>query len=365
MKFPLHLRIISNHVYECSLLQVIISLLTVATTVDAEGYGSDIPITGCTEGKVLRIDGVCVQPIVHRTVHVYAAPQPIPRYGPPPKIPTPKVYHNVLFIRAPEHGQRPDPIVVPPPRYDNIVYVLNKQPKIEGQKIIEVPAPPLRNPQVYFVNYDGDNIPELPGGIDFQSALASAVGENQLLDGVGLGGGLTDGVGGLGGGLIDGVGGLDGGLIDGVGGLGAGLLDGAGGLSDGYLGGGYGGERLGSGVFGGGLGGGLLGGGGGLGGGLLGGGGGLGGGLLGGGGGLGGGYLGGGGLGGGYLGGGGGLGGGLLGGVDDGAGLLSDVGVVGNELVGGLGVGGGVVDEVGGVEGLTSSYSNIKRDAKS
>ncbi|XP_066973315.1 uncharacterized protein [Macrobrachium rosenbergii] len=165
-----------------------------------------IVVTPCTDGQVLHVDGRCVTPQVMRNIYVYDVPaQPRP-VGPRPTIPLPKVDHNILFVRLPEGGGALEPIVIPPPQQKNIVYVLNKGTAVGGQKLINVPAPPKSQPEVFFVNYgDGQN-PTLPGGVDLQTALNSAVhqGIGQVIGG-GLGGGIVSG-GGVSGGIISGGG---------------------------------------------------------------------------------------------------------------------------------------------------------------
>ncbi|XP_042219321.1 uncharacterized protein LOC121864299 isoform X1 [Homarus americanus] len=150
---------------------VLFSLLLVATLTNADEYD-----LRCEGGKVLRTDGVCVFPKVYQHLFVYDAPALPEVPAPPPQIPTPEIMTNIVFIRGPEPVQEPDPIIVAPPRNENVVYVLNKQRAPEGPKVIEVPAPPPKTPKVYFLHYDDDNIPVLPGGADFQDALASAIG---------------------------------------------------------------------------------------------------------------------------------------------------------------------------------------------
>nr|XP_027239535.1 uncharacterized protein LOC113830525 [Penaeus vannamei] len=133
--------------------------------------GSD---TDCQEGEVRHVDGSCVVPEITRKVFVFSVPKqernPIDSTV---DLPPPKVEHNILFVRLPEGGVGPEPIVVPPPRQENIIYVLNKQGEL-GQRVIEVPAHPPSEPEIYFVNYaEGEN-PTLPGGLDLQTALGSA-----------------------------------------------------------------------------------------------------------------------------------------------------------------------------------------------
>lgn len=136
------------------------------------GSGVDSIIV-CKEGEILHVDGTCVVPEVSRKVFVFDVPQQEQLTGPPPSVPPPKVDHNILFVRLPEEGLGPEPIVVPPPRQNNIVYVLNKQGE-QSQRVIEVPAPPPSEPEIYFVNYEEGENPTLPGGVDLHTALVSA-----------------------------------------------------------------------------------------------------------------------------------------------------------------------------------------------
>ncbi|XP_069993171.1 keratin, type I cytoskeletal 10-like [Penaeus vannamei] len=171
-------------------LLVLIFTVIAGTLAKPQGYdlsppfGTPLLPGRCSNGQVLHVDGRCVTPRVNRRVFLYDVPKiPTPAV-PPPFIPAPTVETNLLFIRTPEGGHGPDPIVVPPPQQEHVVYVLNKQSK-EGQKVIEIPAPPS-DPEVYFVNYaDGEN-PNLPSGVDLQTALnAASEGGGQLIRGSG------------------------------------------------------------------------------------------------------------------------------------------------------------------------------------
>ncbi|XP_042879575.1 uncharacterized protein LOC122257998 [Penaeus japonicus] len=139
------------------------------------GVGADKKFdTECQEGEVRHVDGSCVVPEITRKVFVFSVPkqpqEPIDNIA---DLPVPKVEHNILFVRLPEGGVGPEPIVVPPPRQENIIYVLNKQGE-NGQRVIEVPAHPPSEPEIYFVNYEEGENPTLPGGLDLQTALGSA-----------------------------------------------------------------------------------------------------------------------------------------------------------------------------------------------
>ncbi|XP_047487182.1 uncharacterized protein LOC125037990 [Penaeus chinensis] len=139
--------------------------------------GSGIAInfdTECQEGEIRHVDGSCVVPEITRKVFVFSVPkQEREPTDSTVDLPPPKVEHNILFVRLPEGGVGPEPIVVPPPRQENIIYVLNKQGE-QGQRVIEVPAHPPSEPEVYFVNYEEGENPTLPGGLDLQTALGSA-----------------------------------------------------------------------------------------------------------------------------------------------------------------------------------------------
>ncbi|XP_063614834.1 uncharacterized protein LOC134787936 [Penaeus indicus] len=141
-------------------------------------------ILGCRDGEVLHVDGTCVIPEITRKVYLFHVPEQEQVVGPPPSLPPPVVDHNIVFVRLPEEGPAPEPIVLPPPRQNNIVYVLNKQEE-QVQRVIEVPAQPQADPEIYFVNYqDGEN-PTLPIGVDLETALSSAAAAGgQILGGL-------------------------------------------------------------------------------------------------------------------------------------------------------------------------------------
>ncbi|XP_042219319.1 uncharacterized protein LOC121864297 [Homarus americanus] len=168
-------------------LLTLVSSLMAVTSAAPQGYtlpepsGSNNSINDCKDGEILHVDGRCVVPKITRHLFLFNAPEQSHVYGPPPVIPPPKINHNVLFIQAGQRG--PEPIIVPPPRQRNTVYILSNKSD-QGQRVIEFPAPPSKSPEVYFINYgEGDN-PTLPGGIDFQTALNSAVqGDSQLIVG--------------------------------------------------------------------------------------------------------------------------------------------------------------------------------------
>merc|ERR1719228_2894590 len=176
-------------------------LFVASVTAAPQGYnlspptGPSFTAGACGAGQVRHVDGRCVTPRVTRRVFLYDVPANIAPSGPPPNIPDPTIETNIIFIRTPEGLQGPEPIVVPPPQQD--------------QQVIEVPAPPATNPEVYFVNYaDGEN-PTLPSGVDLQTALGAATqGGGQTIGGIvgGSGGGGYGGGSGSGGGFSIGSG---------------------------------------------------------------------------------------------------------------------------------------------------------------
>lgn len=162
-----------------ALFQVLVFLIAASATASPQGYnlrtpsGPSLLPKRCSAGQVLHVDGRCVTPRVNHRVYVYDIPSTPKVTGPPPYIPNPVVETNHLFIRTPEGGQSPDPIIVPPPTRQHIVYVLHKQSE-QKQRVIEVPGQPPNDPEVYFVNYaEGEN-PVLPNGVDLQTALNAA-----------------------------------------------------------------------------------------------------------------------------------------------------------------------------------------------
>nr|XP_027237592.1 uncharacterized protein LOC113828774 [Penaeus vannamei] len=67
----------------------------------------------CGEGQIRHVDGSCVTPVVNRKVYVFDVPEQKGPIGPPPSVPPPRVDHNILFVRLPEEGEGPEPIVIP------------------------------------------------------------------------------------------------------------------------------------------------------------------------------------------------------------------------------------------------------------
>ncbi|XP_047487193.1 pupal cuticle protein 36-like [Penaeus chinensis] len=221
----------------------------VGTGISGVGVGILEP---CGEGQIRHVDGSCHTPVVNRKVFVFDVPEQKRPLGPPPSVPPPRVDHNILFVRLPEEGEGPEPIVIPPPRQENIVYVLNKKDE-QVQRVIEVPAHPPSDPEIYFVNYEEGENPTLPIGVDLNTALGSAAEAGGRVIGVaggdnseGTGFGVGGVVGGSGFGTVSG--GFGGASVGSGFGTGSGGLGGAGaGSGFGTVSGGLGGAGAGSG----------------------------------------------------------------------------------------------------------------------
>jgi len=142
---------------------------------------NDVP--SCPEGQVLHI-GSCMTPEITRNVFVYAAPENAVDFGPAPELPKPKVEYNIVFVRTPEFIEGSDPIVVPPPQKKTLVYVLSQKQILGNQQVIEVQPGPVQNPEVFYVNYNEGENPELPlANINLQDALNAAAQTPTIIGG--------------------------------------------------------------------------------------------------------------------------------------------------------------------------------------
>lgn len=131
----------------------------------------------CDVGQVRHVDGNCAVPEISRSIFLYDPPkQPRRRSGRPPLLPPPRLERNIMFVKLPRGGPR-NPVIIPPPKQSTIVYVLNKVNK-RDRKVVELPAIPPSEPEVFFVNYDDGKNPSLPGGYDLESALSAATPTN-------------------------------------------------------------------------------------------------------------------------------------------------------------------------------------------
>ncbi|XP_066973319.1 uncharacterized protein [Macrobrachium rosenbergii] len=144
------------------------------------------PFVGkCRDGQVRHFDGRCVTPEISRKYLVYTEPEKQTRKIPTPvDVPLPKLEYNYVFIRTQEkEDDESDTIVVPPPQQKHVIYVLNKEAQSHEREVIQVPQPEQPDPEVYFVNYAEGETPTLPDGIDFHTALGSAIpAQSQVID---------------------------------------------------------------------------------------------------------------------------------------------------------------------------------------
>nr|XP_027234441.1 uncharacterized protein LOC113825803 [Penaeus vannamei] len=178
-------------------MKLLVLALVAAVSAAPQGYNLGAPSGpsfnsgSCGSGQVRHVDGRCVTPQVNSRVFLYDVPANEAVVNRPNYIPEPKLERNIIFVRLPEGADGPEPIVVPPPQQQHVVYVLNKQSE-HDQRVIELPAPPQSNPEVFFVNYaEGEN-PTLPSGVDLQTALSAASqGGGQVVGGGGVGGGIA------------------------------------------------------------------------------------------------------------------------------------------------------------------------------
>ena len=136
-------------------------------------FGSVSGRGGCKSGEVRKPDGTCAPPVISREVFAFVPPStPAPRFE-APDIPDPKIEQRVVFVRAPNHPENPDPIIVPGPQQQTTVYVLTKNTDLE-QKIIEAPAGPAPAPEVHYVAYDNESSLEELEGFNLKAVFDDA-----------------------------------------------------------------------------------------------------------------------------------------------------------------------------------------------
>ena len=137
----------------------------------------------CGPGLLADIYGDCVTPEVTRNIFLYAAPLRQRKIKTSIQVPKPKLEYNIVFVRNPEEEDSSAPVIVPPPQRKTLVYVLNKKTKNQELGIVESPSHPPLQPEVFFVNYEDGENPELPGGIDLRTALEEMVLEGTVIGG--------------------------------------------------------------------------------------------------------------------------------------------------------------------------------------
>jgi len=136
----------------------------------------------CGGGLLADINGDCVEPEITRNVFLYAAPLRQRKARTQIVAPKPKLEYNIVFVRNPDHEKRVKPIVVPAPQRKTLVYVLSKKAEEEDVGLIEAPVHPQLEPEVFFINYEEGQNPDLPGGVDLRTALNNMVLEGTVID---------------------------------------------------------------------------------------------------------------------------------------------------------------------------------------
>jgi len=181
---------------------------SISSGVLGTGYGRP-----CNGDEVRNVLGECVLPEISRNIFVYAAPKVVPASPKSsPDLPKPEVHYNFVFVKTADPLEQDDPIIVPPPQQKTLVYVLSKKQVQGGDEFIQAPFNPAPRPEVFYVNYgEGDN-PQLPGGVDLQTALSSGATQGQNLNFNNANFGINQNQGNYAGDIIDG-GSISGGLI--------------------------------------------------------------------------------------------------------------------------------------------------------
>lgn len=127
----------------------------------------------CGHGTILNLLGKCVPPKVSRKIFFYKSPSLPPVKVRTPDIPEPKITYNYVFVKTADSVLGPKPVVVPATQQKTLVVLLSEKQKQEQQQVIEVPSV-HEEPEVFFVNYNDNENPVLPGGIDLRTALRNA-----------------------------------------------------------------------------------------------------------------------------------------------------------------------------------------------
>ena len=144
-----------------------------------ENSNQQIITRKCKKGEILKIDGTCAAPKVRtKSIFSFVAPPtqvPRKRLEVSGEIPDPEIDYNIVFVRTPEQPEKPEPLIVPPPQQQTVVYVLTKDEDSPiVRDVIEAPRTPPVAPEVFYVNYKDGERPELPGGLDVDDAFNKA-----------------------------------------------------------------------------------------------------------------------------------------------------------------------------------------------
>ena len=137
-------------------------------------------IISCPKGQ-LRHGNRCVVPRINRNIFVFGKDDP-----PEQKsvnlaaLPFPQLDYNIIFVRS-NPARAPRPLVIPPPQKKTVVYVLEDEYE-SAEDFVEVPSYPDADPEVYYVKVRPGENPQLPGGIDLQTAYSQAIQPFQSVD---------------------------------------------------------------------------------------------------------------------------------------------------------------------------------------
>ncbi|MCL4148699.1 UNVERIFIED_CONTAM: hypothetical protein GTU68_025898, partial [Idotea baltica] len=129
-------------------------------------YGSksySLPTLPCGPGHYTNAVGVCEEAVITQNVFAFDGPDLPANVGPTPYIPRPRVDYNVVFVRTPNRPYPLDPIVVPPPQQQTLVYVLTENGQLQ-QQVIQAPAQAPLDPEVRYVNYNDHKYGHNHGG---------------------------------------------------------------------------------------------------------------------------------------------------------------------------------------------------------
>ena len=134
----------------------------------------------CPEGQ-LPHGNRCVVPRINRNIFVFGKedpPEPAPVNQ--AELPLPQLDYNIIFVRSRPAKQR-KPVIIPPPQKKTVVYVLEDEEE-SNEKYIEVDGHKDADPEVYYVKVRPGENPQLPGGIDLQTAYSQAIRPLQGID---------------------------------------------------------------------------------------------------------------------------------------------------------------------------------------
>ena len=137
-------------------------------------------IISCPKGQ-LRHGNRCVVPRINRNIFVFGKDDPPEQKSVDlAALPFPQLDYNIIFVRS-NPARAPRPLVIPPPQKKTVVYVLEDEYE-SAEDFVEVPSYPDADPEVYYVKVRPGENPQLPGGIDLQTAYSQAIQPFQSVD---------------------------------------------------------------------------------------------------------------------------------------------------------------------------------------